>query len=170
MYTFLNKYGQVLAFGLGVLITVIFLVSIFSAPEPEMESWLSESAGPEKYDTNAFDFGLFSSLGLTALAFIVAVIFGITQLASNPKGSIKGLIGLAVLVIIAFVAYSSANGDLAQEAPEIQRSIEKFETDQATTFDSGTLKLVSGSIITALIMIGLSIASLILFGIYSTFK
>ena len=170
MYTFLNKYGQVLAFGIGVLVTVAFLVSIFSAPEPEMESWLSESAGPEKYDTNAFDLGLFASIGMTVIAFIVALVFGVGQLASNPKGSLKGLIGLAVLVVIAIAAYSAANDDLAQEAPEIVRSIEKFNTDQGADFDGGTLKLVGGSIITSVIMIALAVLSLIGFGIYSIFK
>ena len=170
MYTFLNKYGQMLAFGIGVLITIAFLATIFSAPEPEMESWLSESAGPEKYETSAFDLGLFASIGMTVIAFIIALVFGVGQLAMNPKGSLKGLIGLAVLVVIALVAYSTANGDLAQESPEIVRSIEKFNTDQQADFDGDTLKLVGGSIITSVVMIALAVVSLIAFGIYSLFK
>jgi len=170
MYAFLNKYGQALAFGVGVLVTLIFLVSIFSAPEAEMESWLSESAGADKYNTSAFDFGLYGSIFLTIIAFIIALVFGIGQLASDPKGSVKGLIGLAVLLVICFISYSVANNDLSQESAAIQHSVDKFNTDQGADFDGGTLKLVSGSIIASVALIGISILSLIVFGIRSIFK
>jgi len=108
MYAFLNKYGQALAFGIGVLVVAIFMISIFSGTEAEMSALMSESAGPEKYDTKVFDFGLGISLFLTGLAFVVALIFGIAQFAGDPKGSIKGLIGLAVLGVIVFLGYSTA--------------------------------------------------------------
>lgn len=170
MYAFLNKYGQALAFGIGVLVTLIFLVSIFTMPEAEMDMLSNESAGAEKYATSAFDFGLYGSIFLTVIAFIAAAGFGIYQLASSPKGSLKGLIGLAVLLVIAFVSYSAANGDLAQESPEIVNSINKFNTDQEANFDGGTLKFVSGSIITSVVMIGLAIVTLIGFGVRSIFK
>ncbi|MFK8165432.1 MAG: hypothetical protein AB8H12_23500 [Lewinella sp.] len=170
MYAFLNKYGQALAFGIGVLVVAIFLISIFSGDPAEMELLNSESAGPEKYDTGVFDFGIGISLVLTALAFIVALIFGIAQFAGDPKGSIKGLIGLAVLGIIVFLGYSSANGDIAQETPEIQNAINKFMDSQETTFSSGNLKFISGAILAALVMIGLSIATLVVFGIRGLFK
>jgi len=170
MYAFLNKYGQALAFGIGVLVTLIFLGSIFSMPEEQMTMLLDENAGVEKYETSAFDFGLYGSVILTVIAFIIAVVFGIGQLASDPKGSIKGLIGLAVLLVICFVSYSVANNDLGQESAEIQRAVEKFNTDQGADFDGGTLKLVSGSIIASLVLIGISILTLIVFGIRSIFK
>ncbi len=170
MYAFLNKYGQALAFGIGVLVVAIFLISIFSGDPAEMELLNSESAGAEKYNTGVFDFGIGISLVLTALAFIVALIFGVVQFAGDPKGSIKGLIGLAVLAIIVFVGYSSANGDIAAETPEIQRAIEKFTTSQETTFTGGNLKFISGAILAALIMIALSVLSLVVFGIRGIFK
>lgn len=170
MYAFLNKYGQALAFGIGVLVTVIFMLSIFGTPETEMDMLMSETAGAEKYDTTAFDFGITGAIVLTVIAFIVALVFGIAQLASNPKGSLKGILGLVALVAIAFIAYSSVNGDVANESAEIQNAINKFKTDQATDFDSGTLKFVSGSIVTSLIMIGLAVASLVVFGIRGIFK
>ena len=170
MYAFLNKYGQALAFGIGVLVTAIFVISIFSAPAAEMEMIMSESAGPEKYETTAFDFGLYASLFLTVIALIGALLFGIAQLASNPKGSMKGILGFAALVIIAIISYSMANGDMTQEAPEIVKSIDKFNTDQGADFDGDTLKFVSGSIITSVVMIGLAVLALIGFGIRGIFK
>lgn len=170
MYAFLNKYGQALAFGIGVLITIIFIGGIMGADAAEMDLLSSESAGPEKYETGVFDFGIGISLVLTVLAFIAALIFGIVQFASNPKGSIKGLIGLVVLAIIVFIGYSSANGDIANESAEIQNAINKFETSQETDFTGGNLKFISGAILAALVMIGLSIATLIVFGIRGIFK
>jgi hypothetical protein len=170
MYAFLNKYGQALAFGIGVLVVAIFMISIFSGTDAEMELLMSESAGPEKYDTKVFDFGLGISLILTALAFVIALVFGIVQFAGDPKGSLKGLIGLAVLGIIVFVGYSSANGVIAQETPEIQNAINKFMDSQETDFSSGNLKFVSGAILASLVMLGLSIATLVVFGIRGLFK
>ncbi len=170
MYAFLNKYGQALAFGVGVLVTLIFLVSIFTMPGEQMDMLLDENAGDEKYATTAFDFGLYGSIFLTVIAFIIALVFGISQLASDPKGSVKGLIGLAALLVICFISYSVANNDLTQESQAIQYSVEKFNTDQGANFDGGTLKLVSGSIIASVVLIGLSILSLIVFGIRSIFK
>ena len=115
-------------------------------------------------------FGIGISLALTALAFIVALGFGIDQFISDPKGSIKGLVGLVALAVIVFIGYSTANGEIAAESPEIQRAIEKFTTSQETTFSGGNLKFISGAIMASLIMIALSILSLVAFGIRGIFK
>ncbi len=168
MYSFLNKYGQALAFGIGVLITVIFLAAIFSADSSTLDLLLQNDKTPEAYETSIFDFGIWISLALTVLAFVVAVIFGIAQMASNPKGSLKGIAGLVALVVIMFVAYSMASGEAND--PEIVNAINKFETSQEATITSGNLKFISGSIVTALIMMALAFLTLIVFGIRSIFK
>lgn len=171
MYAFLNKYGQALAFGIGVLVTVIFLLNILSTPEETMLMLDPDSgAGAEKYETTAFDFGLYASIGLSALAFLFALAFGLFQLASNPKGSLKGILGFVALIVIAGVAYATANDDLNAEAPQIVASIDKFNLDQGADFDGDTLKFVSGSIVTSLALIVLSIAALVVFGIRGIFK
>ena len=171
MYAFLNKYGQALAFGIGVLVVVIFMVSIFGAPAEEISVLTNDQVkGPEKYATSAFDFGITVSIVLIGLAFLAAIVFGIVQVASNPKGSLKGIIGALLLIVICFVCYSVAGNEISQESAAIQNSITKFNTDQGANFDGGTLKFISGSIIAALVLIGLSILSLIAFGIRGIFK
>ena len=174
MYAFLNKYGQALAFGIGVLVVIIFAISIASTPAAEIASLTDDSlvgdAKLARYNTSAFDFGLVASIGLTILAFIAAIIFGVVQLASNPKGSLKGIIGFVALVAICLVCYAVANDDLSQETAAIQNSINKFNTDQGADFDGGTLKFVSGSIIATLVMIALSVVSLVVFGVRGIFK
>lgn len=157
-----------MAFGIGVLITVIFLAAIFSADATTRELLLQNDKSPEAYDTSIFDFGIYVSLLLTGLAFVVALIFGITQMASNPKGSLKGIAGLIGLVLIMFIGYSMGNGEPTD--PEILNAINKFETSQEATITPGNLKFISGSILTALIMLGLAFLTLIVFGIRGIFK
>ena len=168
MYTFLNKYGQALAFGIGVLITIIFLAAIFSADDTTRELLLANDKSPEAYETGIFDFGITISVILIGLAFLVAIVFGVIQMASNPKGSLKGIAGLVVLVIIGFVAYSVASGEAND--PEIQNAITKFETSQEATISPGNLKFISASIVTALVMLALSALTLVVFGIRGIFK
>ncbi|NJC25767.1 hypothetical protein [Neolewinella antarctica] len=171
MYDFLNKYGQALAFGLGLLVVVIFMVSIFGAPAAEIDVLTNDQVkGAEKYATSAFDFGIYASIGLIIVAFIAAIVFGLAQVASDPSGSLKGIIGAVLLLVICFICYSVANNDVTQESAAIQNSINKFNTDQQADFDGGTLKFVSGSIISAVVLVGLSILALIGFGIRGIFK
>jgi len=167
MYAFLNKYGQALAFGIGLLITVIFLGSIFSADEAVFETLQGDN---RSYETDIFNFGMVASIALIAIAFITAIIFGVAQFASDPKGSIKGIIGLVVLAAIVFIGYSTANGEIANESEEIQNAINKFTTSQEATFTGGNLKFISGAIIAAVVMIALSVLSLVVFGIRGIFK
>jgi uncharacterized BrkB/YihY/UPF0761 family membrane protein len=168
MYTFLNKYGQALAFGIGVLITVIFLASIFSADETTLEMLQANDKTAETYETGIFNFGISISLILVALSFAVAIIFGIVQMASNPKGSLKGIAGLIGLVLIMFIGYSMASGEVTD--PEIANAINKFETSQEATISEGNLKFITASIVTALVMLGLAFLTLVVFGIRGIFK
>ena len=168
MYSFLNKYGQALAFGIGVLITVIFLAAIFTADSSTLDLMLQNDKSPEAYETGIFDFGIWISLALTVLAFVVAVIFGVAQMASNPKGSILGIAGFVGLVVIMFISYSMASGEAND--PEIANAITKFETSQEATITPGNLKFISGSIITALVMMALAVLTLVVFGVRSIFK
>ena len=167
MYAFLNKYGQALAFGIGVLITIIFLGTIFSADDAVFDTLQGDN---RSYETDIFNFGMYAAIALAVIAFVAALLFGLAQVAQNPKGSLKGIIGLIVLGLIVFIGYSTANGEIAQESAEIQGAIEKFETSQETDFTGGNLKFISGAILAALVMIGLSIVTLVVFGIRGLFK
>ena len=166
MYAFLNKYGQALAFGIGVLITLIFLGAIFTA-DIDFDSLQGDN---RSYDTDIFNFGIKTARILIYAAFAIALAFGIWDLIQNPKGSLKGIIGLVVLGLIVFIGYSTANGDIAQETPEIQEAINKFTTSQETEFTGENLKFISGSILAALVMLGLSALTLVVFGIRGIFK
>ncbi|MFT7120053.1 MAG: hypothetical protein ACJAZ9_000222 [Neolewinella sp.] len=167
MYAFVNKYGQMLAFGIGVLITVIFLGTIFSADPAVFDTLQGDN---RSYETDIFNFGMVASIALIIIAFLAAVVFGVIQIASNPKGSLKGIVGLLALALIVFIGYSTANGEIAAESEEIQNAINKFTTSQEATFTSGNLKFISGSILAAVIMLALSVITLVVFGVRSIFQ
>jgi hypothetical protein len=72
------------------------------------------------------------------------------------------------LVLILFIGYSMASGEVTD--PEIANAIEKFETSQEASISPGNLKFISASIVTALVMLGLAMLTLIVFGIRGIFK
>lgn len=165
MYSFLNKYGQALAFGLGVIISIIFLAIIFSDPATATVDMMSPE---EKFNTSMFDFGIAISLFLTVAAAAAMVLFGVFQVISSPKASIKGIVGLAVVALLMFVAYTVADG--TPDHPQIVTAIDKFESAQSAELTAGNLKFISGSIVTALVMLALSFVVLIVFGVRNFFK
>lgn len=166
MYSFLNKYGQALAFGLGVLITIIFLGSALGSDA--ISSIGPSSEDVDKYNSTLFNFGIGAAIFLTIAAFIAAVVFGLFQVISSPKASIKGIIGLGIVALLMIVGYSMAPGEVDHET--IQVAKDKFESAQGATLTPGNLKFIGGSIITALVMLAVSFVVLIGFGIRNFLK
>ncbi len=157
MYNFLVRNGQLVAFLLGVIITVIFLVSVFTGigqfnmlPEEEQNS------------TTIFDFGLKATIVLIIVTAFAMLAFGIFQVATNFKSSLKGIIGLVVLVVVFFVTYSAASDEATGAVAEA--------ADKAGGLTAGNLKFISGAITTALILIAVAAASFLLSEIRNLFK
>jgi hypothetical protein len=148
MYNFLVKNGQRLAFGLGLVIAVVFFV-IASSGLDEFNMLPEE----EQATTSIFNFGLSATLFLVFAAFVLMLGFGLWHVATNFRGSVKGLIGLAVLAIIFFISYSTASGEATGA---IARAAEKVKN-----LTSNQLKFVGASISTVGILIGLATLGLI---------
>lgn len=138
MYKFLTRNGQTVAFGVGLLIVLIAIALIIGGVE-------EFSAIPDddlsRYQTTIFNFGLYASIGLVILCFVAAVLFGVYQLATNPKGALKGIIGLAVVVLLFFIIYSSADANL-----EMLDRLEDFNVSPTAS------QMITGGIATALIL------------------
>jgi len=149
MYNLLAKRGQLLAFGLGILICVIFLASAIGGGAGEIEMLPDE----EKYASTIFNFGLSAAIALTVIAALGMLTFGVYQVATRLKASMQGLIGLGVIVAIFFIAFSStpgacASGDLSE----------------------GVCKFIGGGITTALVMISLAAIGFIVGEVLSLLK
>lgn len=164
MYQFLTKHGQTLAFGIGLLLTVIFLGSVLSSDTGAIEA----PDGTKDYGVTMFNFGLWAAVLLTAICAIAMVLFGVAQVLGNLKSSWQGLAGFALLIVIFIIGYSMAAGE--PETRPIQLAIAKFEESQEVDFTSANLKFVGGAIITSLVMIGLAIVALVATGIRNFFR
>ena len=99
MYKFLTKNGQLIAFGVGALIAVIFLAMAFSGLD-EFNSLVSMKKG---HESNIFNFGISASIFLIVVCFLLMIVFGVYQVATNFKSSMKGIIGFAVILLIFIV-------------------------------------------------------------------
>ena len=139
MYKFLTRNGQLIAFGLGVLITLVFLISVI----PNLEEFNLMSKDAQK-QTNIFNSGLAAVIFLTVVGFAAAVFFGLYQTATNLKGSTKGLIGVGILVLVFLIAYMTAS-------PETGGPI--FETIQKFNVTDGQSKFISAGLTTTLILV-----------------
>ncbi len=166
MYNFLSKNGQVVAFGLGVLLIVVFLVmSVPSAGGYYFENMSDEDI----YKVDIFNFGIAAAIVLAVLCAAAMLLFGVFQMATNPKGSMKGILGVAVLVILFVVFYSMAAGDA--DHPTVAQAIEKYEdSSEGRAITAGNLKFISGATATGVLMIGLAFAALVITGIRNFFK
>ncbi len=157
MYNFLVRNGQLVAFLLGVVITIVFLISVFSGVGE-----FNMLADEEQVTTTIFDFGLYATIALIILTAFSMLAFGLFQVASNFKASLKGIIGLAVLVVIFFVAYGAASGTATGAVAEA--------ADKSGGMSEGSLRFVGGAITTSLILVGLAGAAFVLSEIRNIFK
>ena len=141
MYKLLTKYGQLLAFGLGIIVIALFLIPVFSGIS-EFNS-LSDDAQKQ---SSIFDTGLILGIVLAVIAAIAALIGGLYHSASNPKGSLKGIIGLIAILALFGIAYSTAGADPAW----MGETLREFNVTESQS------KMISGGIAAGLGMILIS--------------
>ncbi len=164
MYPFLTKYGQTLAFGLGLLVTIIFLVIVIPN-----SGEVADPANPGKfnYDTNIFDFGIKGSVFLTVIAVLAMLVFGVLQILSDPKRSRKSLIGVLVLAAVCVACYFLA--DVSKSA-SVQEAISKFEEANKTTLTDSNFRLISGSIVISGVLLGAAALAFLVSEVRNFFK
>lgn len=156
MYAFLTKNGQTLAFGAGLILVVAAIVLIFSG----LSGFEAYGDTPERYQTTIFNFGMYAAIALIIIGLIAAVLFGIFQLATDPKGALKGIIGLVAIVVLFFVFYSIADPNSAM--------LSRLSSDFVVT--PGQSKFISGGITTALILLAASVLAAAVAEVINFFK
>jgi hypothetical protein len=172
MYSFLTKNGQTLAFGIGVLFSVIFMVLIASAPSTAdlnaeyFTSMTSESARTEALRAlTQFDFGIYVTFALVLIATVAAVGFGLYQfimtLIDNPKSSIRTLAIIVGVVVFFFIGKAIA--------PTVD-SRGVLEASKAFGVSDAQGDFISGAINTTLIVLVISVVALVAAEIRNLFK
>lgn len=163
MYNFLSKNGQLVAFLVGVVLVVIFLaIAVPGAGDYYFDSM----DDAELFGVSIFNFGILAAIALSVLCAAGIVLFGLFHVASNPKGSIKGILGVLVIAALMFLFYTMAAG--SADHALIDGAIEKYETSAEGRFISeGNLKWIGSAIRMGLLMAGLAFAALVIMPIIS---
>lgn len=164
MYQFLSKNGQVVAFGVGLLLTIIFLISAINggsqlADLPEQD--------PRRFEVDAFNIGIYAAIALVVIAFIAAIVFGIYHVARNPKSGIKFLIGIGALLVVFFIFYAMADGDVSGQLEQVVRN---FERDTGSEMSPSLIKAIGGGIITTIVLAGIAAVALIIAEVRALFS
>lgn len=107
-YQFLKKYGVAISFGTGTVLAILTYAIILGG-FPEFNP-----GKKEMYDLNIFNFGLYTTYFLIVVACALVALFSIINVAKNPKGSIKGVAGFGILLVIFFITYSMGDGLLTE--------------------------------------------------------
>ncbi|MFK7935134.1 MAG: hypothetical protein AB8G22_16600 [Saprospiraceae bacterium] len=155
MYKFLAKNGQLLAFGLGALVTVLFLGSVFSGLDA-----FTNADKEAQYGMTLFNFGLSATIALIIVCGVLALLFGIYQVATNIKGSLKGILGIVAIIAIFFIGQSVAGVDGAA----VEKAKDIFDVTP------GQSAYISGGIITTLAMIGIAVLAFVVSEVSNFFK
>jgi hypothetical protein len=157
LYKLLAVHGQRIALGIGMLITIIYFLSVFSG----LGSF-SQMTKEESYGTHIFDFGLVGVIVMTVVAIAATIFFGIYQVVTHFRQSIKGLIGLGAMLVVFFVLYSTAGGEATGPVATAAEKIGGITP--------GVLKFIKAGTSSMLIMIVASFGILVLGEVRNMFK
>ncbi len=156
MYKALTKHGQLAAFLIGLIVIVVFFASVFSGVD-SFNALTKEDRGT----TTIFNNGLYLTLVLLVICAAAAVLFGIWHMVTNPKGAIKAIIALAILLVLFFALYSTST---PETSGVVANAVEKFNlTDGQSQFISAALK-------STLILGALAVLSFVVSEVTNLFK
>lgn len=145
MYKILSKYGLGLAFGIGLLFSLIFLIPVLSG----LPEGFGDLAVEEQTKTDVFNTGLKATIFLFIATVIITILASLISVAKDPKASIKGIIGIAIIVVLVFVLYSTStaetSGIVAAAATEfgVSPNLSKW----ISAFLKGSFILAGGAIL-----------------------
>ena len=156
MYEFLTKRGEMLAFGLGAVLVLIFLGTVLPGLD-EFNSLPEET----RDQSNLFNIGLYLALILAVITVVAALAFGLWQGISNPKGSIKVVAGLGAIAVLFGIFYATSEAETTGGV---------YESAQEFMVSDNASKMISAAIKTGITMTLGSVVAFILAEVYNAFK
>ncbi len=145
LYNLLLRNGTAGAFILGTLFIIISLLVInMGLANSNYDLGTDLNAVLKAGTENTFDFfniPLSLPIAMVVICLVAAVFFGLMQLISNPKGSLKVIVGLAVVLVLFLIFYSMATPETAGKLGELHG---KFGIGETAS------KVISGGIKTTL--------------------
>jgi|GEM_PF-4523410 len=114
LYNFLSRYGQVVAFVVGLALIVAYLITVQSGIEQ-----FSAMNKEDQMKTTIFNIGLMSAIGLILAAVVLVFLFALFDLVFNPKNSLRSIALLLFIGLLFFLGYSMAQADEAGKLAEL---------------------------------------------------
>lgn len=165
MYKLLTEKGQMFALLLGLVCIAIFFGTVLSglsgagySVSDDLNQIMKNNPGA---DFSFFEPGMYVVAALIAIALAAAVIYGLIQLLSSPKASLKGIIATVAIVALFFITYNMGSSDASGP---ISETLQKFDVSENIS------KLISGGITTTGILGAVAFLLLIVFEIFNLFK
>lgn len=133
MYNFLNKNGQTLAFVIGGVLALIAAIKGANA-----------------------DVGLPITIAMALLigSLAIWVLLELVAVAGHPKRAIKGLIGIAALVVIFFIAKGIGSA-------ETDAALAELKSNADETYTERQVNMIGGGLVTTFALIGIAILAFI---------
>jgi hypothetical protein len=160
MYKFLTKNGQMLAVGVSVFVIAVFLITTMVGMSSAGYT-SSTNLIDYKSEITFFDLGLYLTIGLLIIAVCSWLLFAVYQLASNPKKSLKFIVGGAVIFAIFLVFYFMTDTAPTGRLAELVSKNNLSESVQM---------LISGGLNTALSLAGISVVVMLVSEFMNIFK
>ncbi|NNE27385.1 MAG: hypothetical protein HKN09_11130 [Saprospiraceae bacterium] len=165
MYKLLTQKGQLYALLLGILCIAIGMGSIIGGINGAGYSTSDDLNQIMKNNESAsFDFfnpAISIVLVLILIALVAWIAFSLYALISDPKGSLKFLIGIAIMLIFFFILYSTSD---AESTGRIGQLVQRFNVNDTVS------KLISGGVKTAVFGISAGFLGAVVLEIYNLFK
>jgi hypothetical protein len=120
MYNILSRKGLLFAFLLGFVVVLLFYIPVLTGVQG-----FNALPDEQRNTTGIFDIGLTLTMVLIIVAALAIVAFSILSIVNNPKGSLRGLIGLGVILVIFGIGYAMTSDP--SEGTRLAMIVEKFD-------------------------------------------
>ena len=175
MYKLLTSKGQLFAIALGILSILVAFSGVFGlgskfSADTDLVDVLKKGVEDNADDTaigmretllDMFTMNTYVPLALIGIALLLAVLFGLYGIVSNPKGSIKIILGMGLLLALFFI-FSTTSG--AETSGSLMKLAEKFN------ISDGVSAYISGGIKTAMLASVVAFFGAIIMEILNIFK
>ncbi len=166
LYRFFASKGQMFGFLLGLALVALTIISVITGIDGAGYEIGTDFNKMMKTEGNTETFDFFNLVAyippiLVGLIIAIMLIFGIVQLVKNPKGSLKVIIGLAIVAVLAFIFYSSA---VSESTGKVGLLLDKFEVGNTAS------KGITAGIKTVLSLLGGAVFLMIASEIRNLFK
>lgn len=158
MYNFLLRRGTTIAFVIGFLASLAIIAVLISA--------VGDTASDNFEALNklpAFGFAAIIAIIFLFLAVAAIILGGIFGVVTNPKASVKFLIGIVALLVVFGILYAAGNiNDTSYAA--LRNAIEEYDISTAIS------KMINAGLIASLVLLAVAFGAVLLAEVRNAFK